>query len=710
MKPRSVALVSVAFSAFAGMLSSRAQHEQEPASSSNAALQMDTVVVTASLLGRTLAEQTQPVNVLSNQELRLRLQPTLGDTLSQQVGISSSYFGPVASRPVIRGLSDERVQILSNGNANIDLSNVSPDHAVAIDPLTIDRVEVVRGPASLLYGPNSIGGVVNVIDSRIAEKQIEPNALGTKIRGAFDGRFNSVDRGGSGSGMIKLGLGPLVVHLDGFRRNSSLLRIPKETHSAWGRANAETESVRGRLPNSASQSDGGAVGASMVWDEGFAGLSYSGMNSEYGAVAERDVSIHLRQRRWDFRGAFLKPFEGIKALNYKFSATDYQHTELEPVGFQTFTTRGYAGRLEMVHEKIGLLEGAFGYQLQISNSDVVSSDLDHLLLPPSRTWTHSAFIFEEIAVDAMRYQFGARWDNTSVQSGGLGDKFQKAARRFNSLSLSAGAVYDWNKDYAIALNTGFTQRPPTSTELFANGAHHATGSYELGYAGLEMERAFTVDLALRKKTGRITGSAGVFYNYFTNFLALSPTGATQEVDDGDESLPVYRFRGTRAALYGAEAEVVFHLIEPTLQESDAAAFRSPGVAADAPEVIQGLHLDLRADYVRSRDMETDRSLPRMTPFRTQAALVHDWNGLHSRIETQYVARQNQTSENESSTASYVLLNAMVSYRLKAGPTRWDIYVRGTNLTNREARVHTSFLKDVAPLPGRGVLLGMRLDF
>jgi iron complex outermembrane receptor protein len=596
------------------------------------------------------------------------------------------------------------------------LSNVSPDHAVAIDPLTIDRVEVVRGPASLLYGPNSIGGVVNVIDSRIAEKPLEANGLGTKIRGAFDGRYNSVDSSGAGSGMIKLGLGPVVFHLDGFRRNSSDLRIPKESHSAWGRANAETPSVRGRLPNSASQSDGAAAGASLVWDEGFLGLSYSGFNTQYGAVAERDVTIDLRQRRWDVRGSLLRPMQGIKALNYKFSATDYRHTELEPDGFQTFKTQGYAGRLEVVHEKIGVLEGAFGYQLQISNFGPESSDLDHLLLPPSRTWTHSAFVFEEIAVDAVRYQFGARWDNSSIQSSALGDKFQSGERRFNSFSLSAGAVYDVNKDYAVALNTGFTQRPPTSTELFANGAHHATGTYELGDTGLGMERAITVDLALRKKTGRITGSVGVFYNYFNRFIALSPTGENREVGHGgeeeeeEEALPVYRFRGTRASLYGAEAEIVLHLIEPKLQEPAPSQVRSPGAAAPAPEVLQGLHLDLRTDYVRARDMETDRSLPRMTPFRAQAALVHDWNGLHSRIETQYVARQNQTAQNEPRTASYMLFNAMVSYRLKAGPSNWDVYVRGTNLTNREARMHTSFLKDVAPLPGRGVLLGMRLDF
>jgi iron complex outermembrane receptor protein len=683
-----------------------AQHQEDHQTSSSAAVRLDTVVVTASPMGRTLYEQAQPVNILDGKELRLRLQPTIGDTLGQQAGISSSYFGPVSSRPVIRGLGDDRVQILSNGSTNLDVSNVSADHAVAVDPLTIDRIEVVRGPAALMYGPNSIGGVVNLIDSRIAEKPLEPNALGAPIRGAMEGRYNSVDSGGSGSGMVKFGLGPMVLHLDGFRRNSSDLRIPKETHTQAGKQNAETPSVFGRLPNSASQSDGGAAGASAVWDEGFFGVSYSGFNSAYGAVAERGVLIDLKQRRWDARGSFIAPARGIKAINYKFSSTDYQHAELGEGEAQTFKTRGTTGRLELVHEKIGLLEGAVGYQMQLSNIAASSSDVEHLLMPTNKTKMHSIFLFEEIALDPLRYQFGARFDRTTVQALENPERveFTSRSKAFNGVSLSGGVVYDINKQYALALNTGFTQRPPTSTELFADGAHHATGTYERGYTGLGMERALTFDLSLRKKTGRVTGSMSVFLNKFSRFIALSPTG--NDVDVDGEELPEYQYKATRARLYGAEAEVVIHLVEPRLADG------KQGDAADdsSRKVMQGLHLDLRTDYVRALDQSTDRSLPRITPLRTQAALVHDWNGLQSRFETQYVARQNLTAENETRTASYTLLNASVSYQFKAGPTNFEAYVRGTNLTNRDARVHTSFLKDVAPLPGRGVLIGLRADF
>ena len=724
MKTASARLLSVSFLAVNALSQAFAQHEEDHQTSSSAAVRLDTVVVTASPIQRTLFEQAQPVNILDGKELRLRLQPTIGDTLGQQAGISSSYFGPVSSRPVIRGLSDDRVQILSNGVTNLDVSNVSADHAVAVDPLTIDRIEVVRGPAALMYGPNSIGGVVNLIDSRIEEKPLEPNALGSPIRGAFDGRYNSVDSGGAGSGMVKFGLGPMVFHLDGFRRNSSNLRIPKETHTSAGKERSETESVFGRLPNSASQSDGGAAGASAVWDEGFFGLSYSGFNSTYGAVAERGVLIDLKQRRWDARGSFLAPANGIKAINYKFSSTDYQHLESGEDEFQRFKTSGTMGRVELVHEKIGLLEGAVGYQMQLSNMSVNSSDPAHALLPANKTKMHSIFIFEEIALEPLRYQFGARFDRATVKSGarsvhpitdngdGTGsidpnsdDEITAASREFNAFSLSGGVVYDLNKQYSLALNAGFTQRPPTAVELFARGPHHATGTFEFGSTSLGMERALTFDLSVRKKTGRVTGSVSVFYNQFSSFLAMSPTGR-QIIDEDGEELPEYSYGATRARLYGAEAELVVHLLEPRLAEEKG----SPAADDSARRIIQGLHLDLRTDYVRALDQNADRSLPRITPMRVQAALVHDWNGLQSRIETQYVARQNSLAENETRTASYTLLNASVSYQFKAGPSNLEFYVRGTNLTDRDARVHTSFLKDVAPLPARGVLVGLRADF
>jgi iron complex outermembrane receptor protein len=713
----SALLSSTVHAAEPGPARASASHAHDHGPFAHAPLELETVVVTAGPLGRTAEELAQPVSILQSTQLRLQMQPTLGDTLSQQVGVNSSAFGPVSSRPIIRGLGEDRIQILSNGSPNIDASSISADHAIAIDPLSIDRVEIVRGPAALLYGPNGIGGVVNLIDGRIAEKALSADWRKPVLRGAFDGRYTSADAGGAGSSAMKFGLGPIVFHLDGFKRSSSDLRIPGETHTAAGRARSENPSVSGRLPNSASRSDGGGAGGSIAWDEGFFGLSYSGFNTRYGAVAERDVTIDLRQRRWDSRGAFQNPLPGIKALNYKFSSTDYEHLELEPDGEQAFKTRGYTGRLELVHEPWGLLEGALGYQLQASRFRSNSTDLEHLLLPGYNAVTHSAFLFEEIAVNSLRYQFGARIDQSTAESqtvAGL-DKFaQSRSRDFTTMSLSGGVVYDFSKDYALAFNTGLTQRPPTAVELFSNGVHHATGTYELGDPNLSHEQALTLDLSIRRKTGRITGSLGVFFNHFDNFIGMFPTGETHGADDHageageEEALPEYQFRATRAQLYGAEAELVFHLIEP--RNLTAPKNRPEQSATTVSNNPLGLHLDLKADYVRARDAQTGRSLPRIPPLRLQTALVHDWNRLQSRLETQWVKRQGWTAPNEEATAGYVLLNASLAYCLSQGPTNWEIYVRGTNLTDRDARVHTSFVKDVAPLAGRAVLLGMRMDF
>ncbi|MEY5026346.1 MAG: hypothetical protein RLZZ244_1874 [Verrucomicrobiota bacterium] len=687
-------------------LSAPAGLAQELAASS-AAVQMEAVVVTAGPLKRSLFEQTQPVNLVEGQELRLRLQPTLGETLSQQAGITSSYYGPGSSRPIIRGLGDDRVQILSNGSPNIDVSNLSADHAVAIDPLTIERVEIIRGPATLLYGPQSIGGVVNVTDSRIASRPLEPNALGKPLRGALEGRYNSGDNSGAGSGVVKFGLGPVILHLDGFRRNATDLRIPGESHTPFAKENAETPSAQKRLPNSASSSDGGALGASTVWDEGFFGISYSGFNTRYGAVGERDVQIDMRQRRWDARGAFRNPFSGIKSLDYKFSATQYRHRELKnALAENDFDSSGYNGRLELSHEKWGPLEGALGYQTQSVNVDSTSEHLDHLLLPPIRSRTHSFFFLEEIAANPLTYQFGGRVDLAGHDADPMqGSAFlDSQSRNYAAWSTSAGVVYEFVKNYALAFNAALTQRPPTGAELFSNGAHHATGTFEIGNPGLGLERALSLDLSLRKKKGRVTGSAGVFYNRFSQFIGLFPTGNDVSVDG--EDMAEYRFRTTRAQFWGAEAEIVFHLLE---RHSHSEKGHAKPNCPD-PEVFQGLHLDLRSDYVRSRDENTGRSLPRIPSFRSQAALVYDWQNFQSRLETQYVARQNRTADNERSTAGYYLLNAMVSYRIPRGPSNWDVYLRATNLTNQEARMHTSFLKEVAPLQGRSLTAGVRMDF
>lgn len=671
----------------------------------DAHVESERVVVSTTPLGGELFEQVQPVTILSGEELKLRLEPTIGETLGREPGVSSTYFGPGASRPVIRGLGEDRIRILQGGLDPVDASTVSPDHAVTIEPLNVKIIEVVRGPATLLYGPNTVGGAVNVIDNRIPSER-----LSRPIEGRAEGRFSSAEDLRSGAGILEVGVGPIVIHLDGFKRETEDIEIPGFARSERLRElqplpPGEKE-AKNELPNSFTESEGGAAGAAYVWEKGYFGLAYSGIDSIYGTVAEPDVTIGLEQRRWDTRGAFQQPFALIKSITYKFGYSDYTHTEFEGSEVGTvFDVEGYDGRIEIAHEKLGLFEGVFGYQTQKTDFSALGEEA---FLPPVETEKHAGFVFEEIDLNPFRLQFGGRFDHetnhtqTNILFGpGL-------SRGFDAFSGSAGVVYLPSNDYVITLSLSYTQRPPTYIELFANGPHIATNAFEIGDPNLDLEESSGVDLSFRKKLGRVTGAISFFYNRFDNFVVQEPTG---EIED---DLPVFVFRGTDADFVGGEVLVDFHLIEPFAAQEpndgdgkDGKAMVTPG----RPGNPHGLHLETKADYVYAEDNSTGRSLPRITPFRAGATLIYDWRDRFSaRIEGQYVHEQDRTAEFELPTDSYFLLSASVTYRIPVRAVDFDVFVKGTNLTDEEARLHTSFLKDIAPLAGRGVLVGVRATF
>jgi len=672
-----------------------------PAFAQSAAL--EEMVVTASPDDRTLFEQVQPATVLKGQQLLLNLQPTLGETLGQQPGVSSTYFGPGASRPIIRGLGDDRVRVLQNGTSVLDVSNVSPDHAVATDPLSIRSIEVVRGPATLLYGPNTVGGVVNVIDDRIPTERF----LGKWPSGSFATSLGSADDSESISGDLTFGKGPLVFHLDGFSRETEDLAIPGYARSASLRATAplapgEAEPY-GILPNSATESKGAGLGASYVWDKGYFGLSYSGVDSLYGTVAEPDVTIDLRQRRWDARGAFREPAAWIKELEYKFGYSDYAHTEFEGAEPGTeFLIEGYNGRIELLHEKLGPFEGAFGFETQDSKFSALGAEA---FLPSVENQTNSVFIFEEVPFGKTRFQFGARYDRQTNETEADAAFGPGLEREFDAFSTSAGIVYNPSPDYAVALSLAYTQRPPTYVELFANGPHVATGTFEVGDADLDTEDSVSIDLSLRKKAGRVTGSASVFYYRFDNFISLASTGNDFTDPDSGELIPIYAYNAVGADFYGGEIETTFHLLEPApAPPADAKSPLEP-VIAD-----QRLDLILRGDYTHAENRDTSEPLPRIPPFRGMAALDYQRGAWGARLEGQYAAHQDRHDANELPTDAYFLVNAALSYKLQLGDVDTTFYVKGVNLTDEEARQSSSILKDIAPLAGRGIVAGMRAEF
>lgn len=643
------------------------------------AVHLDRVVVTASPLGRTLFELAAPVTVLADEELAFRQQATLGETLALQPGITSTYFGPNASRPVIRGLDGDRIRILQNGVGMLDASGTSVDHAVSSDPLTIKSVEVVRGPASLLYGSSAVGGVVNVIDNRIPDVRLE-----SPVSGTVEGRYGSADSLRSGGAVVEGGHKGWNYHLDGFSRESEDLRIPGFARSERLRLlDPQPTEAENRLPNSAGKADGGAFGGSYIGTKGWIGASVSGFNNRYGTVAEPDVTIRLHQRRVDVAGEATDPFEKIKAIRFKLGVSDYKHTEYAGPDVGTvFKNRGYDGRLEVTHAAIGRFEGAIGFQSQLSN---FSASGDEAFLPATETLVNSGFVFEEVKFDKFRFEFGARLDHQDVTSSDDPNFGPGQSREFTTGSGSAGIVYTPTDVWSTALSVAYTQRAPNYQELFANGPHLATDAFEVGDPTLDPEHSLGLDLTFRKRTGFVTGSIGGFYNRFRNFIALSPTGGIDPVNN----LPIFTYGGVPAEFYGGEAEVLFHLVETQPRQ---------------------FHLELRADWVEASNRGTGEPLPRIAPLRFGGALIFKQHSFRARLEALRSDYQGRVAANETATDGHTLVNLGLSYGFGTGKVQWEAFVKGSNLLDEEIRGHSSFLKDIAPQAGRGATLGLRASF
>lgn len=651
---------------------------------------MDEMVITAPL-ERPLFKQVQSAAVLSGQNLNLALEPSLGQTLSRMPGVSSSYFGPASSRPIIRGLDGDRVRILQNGLNTIDASATSADHAVSFDTSNLKSVEVVRGPATLLYGSNAIGGVVNAIDGRIVDEKLD----GT-IRGALNSRYTSVDNGYLSSLMVEGGHKGLAFHVEAFTRAAEDFRIPgnarttnEQTLNPLPPGETETRKI---MPNSNLRTEGATGGLSYIWDKGFVGFSWTEFHTNYGSPAEPNVVIDMHQQRLDVRGAFYKPLPRIKEISYKLATSSYEHTEYDSGQPSTlFTNKGYDGRLEVKHEKIAGMEGVLGYQ---SGRSEFTSAGSEAFLPPTITQSNSVFFYEDISRGPVSFQFGGRYDHTGVESLASAAFGPALARTFNNFSGSAGIVFTPNDEYAVAFTINHAERAPTYQELFANGTHAATGAFEIGNSNLNPEKSLGFDLNVRKRIGWVTGSVGGYYNRYSNFIGQFPTGIVHVV--GGEIYNELIYQATNAEFIGSELEATFHLLHP--------------ITTEPPEHQTNLHWQLKADVVRARDTQTGLSLPRIPPFHLTNTLVLEHGAFGARLEGIYAAPQSRLTTNESRTDSYFLVNLTLTYRIKQGPTTLDIFVKGMNLTNEDAREHASVLKDRVPLPGRGLVAGIKLTF
>lgn len=672
--------------------------------------ELDAVVVTPFALPRSAADFAQPIFLIQNDRLRRETTATLGETLEGAPGVSSTYFGPGASRPIIRGMGGDRIRVLSNGLNTFDASVVSPDHAVSVEPMFAERIEVIRGPATLMYGSSAVGGVVNSVDRALPTLPPEE-----PISGTLEGRYASNNEEWDAIGQVSGGNERFGWYASALKRSSGDIGIPvppevesdDEEHEEEEHDH-EADDFDGTLPNSSVDTESFKIGLSTFWEKGHAGVAYTHYDTLYGIPGghahgedhhdedheegdheEEDqdghedeadhegIQVDLGQRRLLGRVGLRQPFSWLEEVNLKLGFGDYEHSELEGEEIGTrFTSEALEARIDAVHPEVGGFIGAFGFDF--ARTDFAASG-EEAFIPPTVTTKGSLFAVETYSRDSISAQFGLRFEDQSIEVTDGTERFVDKA----GLSFSLGGVWRFAPEYSVGLSLSHTERLPNAQELFADGPHAATRAYEIGDPNLGKEKAWSADLVLRKRTGRLTGQLSIFANRFERYIFEERT------DQEEDGLPVYRFVARDADFTGAEIEAVFHAHE-----------------------TEGIQIDFKvmADTVRGTNTTTDQPLPRITPNRFGLGFDVRSGDLSFGAEGRHAAAQTRTAPRETPTEGYNLLSFYVSYVLDRGSTSWTLYLRGANVLNREARSHTSFLKDEVPLPGRNLIAGVRMTF
>lgn len=683
---------------------------------------LDTIVVTAMPLRGTAESLAHPVELLHGEELDSRKSGTLGDTVSSLPGVQTTAFGAGVGRPIIRGQDGPRVQVLSGGISSMDVAASSADHAVSIEPFLADQIEVLKGPANLLFGSGAIGGAVNVVDGRLPD--VMPDR---PLSGRVELRGNSVNDEKTGMFRLDGVSGNWAFHVDGLARNTGDYDIPgyarleHDDHDDHDEHEGEEEGqVRGVLPNSSLRTRAGAVGITRFGEIGHFGLAVSTYRSDYGIPegahvdahgddeedeegdghGEGPVRIDLVQNRIDLKAGLYNPVPFLTALNLRMAHNDYEHIEMEGDEVGTiFTNKGYEGRLEAVQNPIRGWRGAFGLQFGHVDFSAVGEEA---FVPPSQTDTLGLFVVQETNLGAWKLELGGRYDQVKI------DSDTGISRDFGAGSLSGAAIWAINDTLDFRFGADLSERAPTNDELFASGAHIATRSYEIGDADLDTERGQRIEFGVHVHTSRMEFKAAVYQTKFSDFIYLADTGI--EFDE----LPVRVWLQDDATFRGFEAEARFNLLEFSGNNLELRVFgdyvraelNGSGTRTLDLEMSHGDH----SDHVEV-DLAMGGNLPRIAPARFGADLNWSLGGFRATLGSIHYASQNRVALHEERSGSYTLVNAGVAYR---GGSResagWEVFLDGRNLTDEEARPHTSYVRDFAPLPGRSIAAGFRMFF
>lgn len=625
-----------------------------------------------------------PSSVLSGDALSLRRGSTLGETLDGLPGVSASYFGPNANRPIIRGMDGDRIRVLSNSGVSLDASSLSNDHAVPIDPLVIERVEVLRGPSALLYGGGAVGGVVNAIDNRI------PRSAVSDTTGTAELRYGGPATERGASGIVETGGNGFVAHGDAFWRETDDMRVPAFERPVDGGTELRTSIV-----NSASKSDGGALGGSFVWDHGYFGAAVDTFRSNYGTVAEEDVTIDMYLDKLSLAGEVRDLAGPVSRVSAQLMGSNYQHQEIEGTGVvaTTFKNHGWDLRTEAEQAATaiggGTLSGAFGLQAGVNRFSALG---DEAFVPSTDTRQIAVFALEELTLGGGKLSLGGRIGHAAVDSDGDApgqDQFGPAqSRSFTPASAALGGLLKLAPEWQLIGNLAYTERAPTFYELYANGFHAATGAYEVGNPDQAMERGSNLDLSVQWKRDASQFKAGVFANRFSNFIALLQTG--QDVPSPDGPVPVFVFTGVPARFEGFELEGTWRVLD----------------------AAQKVDLSGKLDMTRATNEALNEPLPNIPPLRLNAGVNWSFGGWAARAEVVYAAAQDRVPVNDPPTPAYTIVNLSASYRFELSGSLGFVFLKLNNLTNELAYNATTIdtVRPLAPLPGRGLMVGLRMGF
>ncbi|WP_341502108.1 TonB-dependent receptor [Gallaecimonas sp. GXIMD4217] len=685
---------------------------------------IENIVVTAGALRRGVLESANPITVLAEDDLRLAAQPSLGETLAREPGVQSSYFGPAASRPVIRGMDGPRVRVVQNGLGTGDASTVSADHAVTTESGTARQIEVLRGPATLLYGNGAVGGVVNVVDNRVPRREQEG------LSGELEGRYATVNDERTLTATLDGGSGAFAWHLDGNRRRAHDTAIP-------GAADIHEPDQRGLLENSSLENDEFTLGASHVGEHGFIGLSYNSLDSNYGVPghhhgeeheeegheeegheeeAEESVRIDLDKTAWQLLAELDDPFAGFSRLQWAAGYNDYEHTELEGGAVGTvFKNETREARLALEHNPLAEWQGVLG--LHWLSRDFGAQG-EEAFSPDSQSRALAAFLVEERQLGEVTLELGGRLEHYRIEASPFELETDEGHEQVapgkishNNLSLSASANWRFTDGYSLGAALSRAERGATAEELYSFGPHLATGTFEVGslfhleaegehghghFEGGEpqTEVANNLDITFRKFGGDLGLTANLFYNRIDHYFYQENTGLVAEGGHEEEEgeaehdhggeLPIFQYRQADVEFYGYELDASWQLDEHW-------------------------SVDAFSDYTRAR-LKDGGELPRIPALRLGLTLNYDWDDWHMELGATRYGRQDKVAEGEEETPGYTLVDAALTYRHYTDAGDLLFFLKGSNLTDREARPHTSFLKEVAPLPGRNLTLGVRYAF